>query len=473
MGPLFHFFASLHLWMYFLLIGLAWSVWDPSEYQSDILCYAGSDPTTCKQMEMAYQQPDGAPKGFTFSTVTADSTSTCFDNLGSYPVLVWLTAGTTGKGNDYFDLSKMKKNHIIEFVSFSGIGMNSPAQLQSHLLRLKTMGWQGKSGMVAGNEHRHRFIKTIHPREADGGESQFRTVHIKDTSTEADLSKVDCVFFSVCNVQLMSEVKVQAAVAGELVTFGKEASGKLKTSYFLCRPDLLNSDSSVLTLLEATSLAVYDGGEDSPDDPMLSRIVFRTDSWDLYYDAGDLEQQYMIPSTVIQKDGQFSVLQMAPAGKNVPVSFELDKSGEATTNGIAGGLNLSIQREDEVPTSALTTPPDGGSPSMTVTFTGDWNEVKNIAAAEFVFEGTVTLEGQPTSAKVEHGDVSARPNGPGLATAPKVPIDKPINVPLIVGCTVAAVVVVVAIIVGVVLFLRHKKKGQGSESSGKEEQPAE
>ena len=460
--------------MCFLLIGLAWSLWDASEYQIDMVCYAGNDPTMCKQLEDVYgNQPEGAPKRFTFSTVTADSTSTCLDDLGSYPVLVWLTTGTTGTGNDYFDFSKMKKNHVVEFSMFSFGNMNSQSQLQSYLLSLETLGWQGKSGALMSNGHRHKFVKNIHPRESDGGGITLPTIHIKDTSTGSDVSKVDCVFFSTCNVQFISEVNVQAAVVGTLVTLEGEASGKLKTSYFLCPPDFLKSGSSALTLVECTSAAVYAGGESSPNDPMLSKIVFRPDGWDLYYDAGEVQEQYSISSTVIQKDGQFSVLQMAPADKNVPVSFELDKSGATATQGIAGCLNLSIQREAEVPTSFLTTSPEGGSPSMTVTFTGDWNQVSNIADAEFVFEGTITVEGQPTSAKVEYGDISARPNGPGVATAAKVPIEKPINIGLIVGCTVAAVVVVVAIIIGVVLFLRHKKKAQGSESSGKEEHPAE
>ena len=145
---------------------------------------------------------------------------------------------------------------------------------------------------------------------------------------------------------------------------------------------------------------------------------------------------------------------------------------------IAGGVNLSVQRQSEVPTSIY----GGGvpdenpqTPSMTVTFGEGWTEVTNLATAKFVFEGDVTIQNEPTGVEIGTGTVSDRPVGPGVADAPKAPIPNPTNpLALIIGITVAVIVVVVAIIVGVVLFLRYKKKkDQKSTSSGKEEQPAE
>lgn len=455
--------------MCFLLICMAWGKLDISDFQIDVVCYESEGGSQCEDVKAAAENPDSPAGKFhikSFSTVTPRSLSTCFDSIGSYPVLVYVTGETTGDGQDFFDFGKMKTNHVIQFLSIGG-GVNAVSQLESSLSKLEMLAQLTKSGTVLGEDKLQKLVKDTSLQEPGPP-----TIHIKDTSAETAVSKVDCVFFTGLNVHLMTDVKVQAAIAPS--SFASSTTS-LKASYFLCDPFSLDS---VIRFVKSTSVAVYLGGEDQ-DSPMLSHIRFTSDGWALRY-AGSDSWVHTIHSTVIQKGGQFSVLQIAGPDRKLDVSFELDSPTTLAGQTIAGGLNLSVQREADVALSlglgTAGTEEKPGSPSMTVTFTGDWNQVTNLADAKFVFEGDVKVNdaGKPANVQVEYGKISDRPLGPGVTSAPKGPVEDPVNIGLIVGCTVAAVVVVAAIIVGVVLFLRFKKKkDQSSESSDKKEQPAE
>ena len=465
--------------MCFLLLGLVWSKFNFLEYELAQVCYTGSDPTYCEAWKQQMEDPEFTEGAVTqkITICTKENLNQCLKDIDSYPVFMYMSGSTTGEGNDFVDLGNMNKNHIIQFMNFGGYASESldVQSLKSHVLSMARLGMQSQPGTVPSPEDLHKMSRHFVAPKAKA--AQGLTVHIKDTTGS---SKVDCLFTAptVMTVELLSTVTVQAAVLTKATLSSSAGTYFLKASYVLGTPEELYMNAA---RLQPTSAAVYAGSEISPDTPTVSKVVFKQDGWELWYSGRDTSD-ITIPSTLVQKDGQFSILQIAAPKVNVQVSLELPapvvNSKTLAAQPIAGGVNLSVQRQSEVPTSIY----GGGlpdenpeTPSMTVTFGEGWTEVPNLATAKFVFEGDVTFTNPPTGVEIGTGTVSDRPVGPGVADAPKRPIPNPTNpLALIIGITVAVIVVVVAVIVGVVLFLRcKKKKDQKSTSSGKEEQPAE
>ena len=467
---------------------------DLHDFELDVLCYAGEDRSVCEDLE-AQMGGETSPDDYrirSFAIVGRESASTGFNNIVAYPVMVYMTAGTTGQGQDFFDLGKLKDNHIVQFLDIANEEMNALSRLRSSLSKLAMLARQTKSGAVPSEGNLHKFVKGARLHEPGNA---LTKLHIKDTSTGTGGSKIDCLFVGSCDVQLMTDVKVQAAVfvTCGLMAADATASSLLKASYFLSSiQELL----SCAPHLKSTSTAMYVGGED-PGNDMLSKVLFLPDGWNFSY-VGLSNWDIAIPSTVIQNGGQLSVLQIAGPNEKVAVSFELYNPGTLAAQTIAGGLNLSVQRDEEIMVGFITIPSEEpGSPSMTVTFTGDWSQVTNLADAKFVFEGDVTVEGKPASATVEYGKISDRPVGPGVPdpesptsskaptsseaptspqapTASEAPTDpddpkKPSShTGVIIGCTVAGIVVVCGIIICVVLSRRRRKRDIHSSSTGRE-----
>ena len=465
--------------MCFLLLGLVWGKFNLADYQIDVVCYVASDGSFCNGMKDMFEDPESAEdiaaQGInvkSFAIVGKDTASGCLKDLTSYPVLVYMSGSTTGQGNDYFDVGNIKKNHMIQFMNAAPEPEYPDVQsLKGHVLSMARLGLQSQRGTVPSPEDLRKVSKHfIAPKtKADQG----MKVHIKGI-TEGN-SKVDCLFAGLLDVELLSTVTVQAFVLYEANVVS--SSNILKASYVLSSPETLMANSQ---RLQATSVAVFAGSEGGPPPSnTVSKVVFKQDGWELSYSAG-VPSPVTIPSSLLQKGGQFSIMQIAGPNEKVDVSLELMNSGTLAAQTIAGGVNLSVQRQSEVPgtiIAGVTQPGEKpGSPSMTVTFNGDgWADVTNLADAQFVFEGPVDVINEPQNAKVDKRPEPDRPLGPGAEDAPKGPVEpNSDNLGLIIGCTVAAVVVVAAIIIGVVLFLRYKKKkDQKSTSSGKEEQPAE
>ena len=465
--------------MCFLLIGLVWSKFNLWEYEQAQVCYTGSDPTFCESWKQSTEDPEGGSQQ-TITICTQENLNQCLKDIDAYPVLLYMSGSTTGQGNDFLDLGNMNKNHIIQFMSFGGSASGSPdvQSLKSQVLSMARLGLQSQRGTVPSPEDLHKASKHFIAPKAKA--AQGLTVHIKDTTGN---SKVDCLFAGAMSLvatqpmtlELLSTVTVQAAVLTETTLASSVGTNFLKASYVLGTPEELYRNAA---LLQATSAAVYAGSENQQEAQPVTKVVFNQNGWDLWY-SGSQSASITLPSTLVQKDGQFSILQIAAPKVNVEVSLELPAVNSKTlAQEIAGGVNLSVQRQSDVPTNiyaGLYADENPETPSMTVTFNGDWTGVTNLGATKFVFEGSVKVENEPKGVDIGKGTISDRPIGPGVAGAPKVPVPNPNSkLALIIGCTVAAIVVVVAVIIGVVLFLRHKKKkDQKSTSSGKEEQPAE
>lgn len=422
------------------------------DYPVDVVCYGTvANTSVCDNLEklISEQARKIGIKIGAFVKVNPDTVNTCLNDLKAYPVWVILTSSTTGQKLDFFEMSQMKRNHIIEFSDYTG---SQASSLASHLETLAFWG-QAESGMFASQSGIETAANDFMAQET--AEESRLTIHLKSSQTSDQAPQIDCLFAKNCSFDLLSVIKVQAAVF---------RSVKVSTNQFLANYCLADWRTwGELQRGSATSSALYIQNPDA-----ITAITFESDKWVLQLQ--DDFTSISLRKHFIGEGGQFSIVQVVEPGTELQLTLNPPQSSE-TKDTIISGVNFSIQTRRDLMLSLIPdfedTEETDAAPNMSVTFRGNWDNV-NLVDKEFIFEGrtedSIAVNNQPAAAAVSKRSISSRPSGSGESNddSSKPPLG------LIIGCTVAAVVVVAAIIIGVVLFLRFRKNAKSPESSGGE-----